>query len=119
MVLKVNYFLENQEQRVASNSQTCEWRKIMSRIPQGSALGQLLCSIYINDNIDGINSLFKIFADDTSLFSKVYDIHKSASKPNNDLKNIRYWAYQWKMEFNPDPNKQANEVIFSQKNKFK
>ena len=23
------------------------------------------------------------------------------------------WAYQWKMEFNPDPTKQANEVLFS------
>ena len=28
---------------------------------------------------------------------------------------ISYWAYQWKMQFNPDPNKPANEVIFSQK----
>ena len=23
------------------------------------------------------------------------------------------WAFQWKMQFNLDPNKQANEVIFS------
>ena len=27
------------------------------------------------------------------------------------------WAFQWKMHFNPDPNKQANEVIFSRKSK--
>ena len=26
------------------------------------------------------------------------------------------WAYQWKMEFNPDPSKQATEVLFSCKN---
>ena len=25
------------------------------------------------------------------------------------------WAYQWKMQFNPDVNKQAIQVIFSQK----
>ena len=25
------------------------------------------------------------------------------------------WAFQWKMSFNPDPNKQAQEVIFSRK----
>ena len=31
------------------------------------------------------------------------------------LKKVSYWAYQWKMQFNPDPNKQANEVIFSRK----
>ena len=106
-------YLENREQRVVLNGQTSEWRKIMSGIPQGSVLGPLLFLIYINDLPDGINSLYKIFADDTSLFSKVYDIHKSASNLNDDLEKISYWAYQWKMQFNPDPNKQANEVIFS------
>ena len=74
-------------------------------------------SIYINDLLDGINSLCKIFADDTSLVPlfKGFDIHKSASKLNDDPGKISYWAYQWKMQFNPDPNKQANEVIFSRK----
>ena len=32
---------------------------------------------------------------------------------NNDLVKIRDWAFSWKMLFNPDPNKQAKEVIFS------
>ena len=87
----------------------------MSEIPQGSVLGPFLFLIYINDLPDGINSLCEIFADDTSLFSKVYDIHKSASNLNDDLKKISYWTFQWKMQFNLDPNKQANEVIFSRK----
>ena len=50
-----------------------------------------------------------------SLFSKVYGIHKSANKLNDYLEKISYSAYQWKMQFNPDPNKQAHEVIFSRK----
>ena len=50
----------------------------MYGIPQGSVLGPLLFLIYINDFLDGINSLCKIFPEDTSLFSKVYDMHKSA-----------------------------------------
>ena len=115
LLLLLKNYLGNQEQKVALNDQTSEWRKVMSGIPQGSVLGQILFLIYINDLPDGIDSLCKIFADDTSLFSKVYDIHNSASKLNDDLEKISYWAYQWKMQFNPDPNKQANEVIFSQK----
>ena len=117
MVLKVNYFRysKSREQRVVLNGQTSEWRKIMSGIPQGSVLGPLLFLVCINYLLDGINSLCKIFADDTVLFSKVYDIHKSASNLNHDLEKIIYWAYQWKMQFNPDPNKQANEVTFSRK----
>ena len=87
----------------------------MSGIPQGSVLGPLLFLIYINGLPDGISSFCKIFADDASLFSKVSDIHKSASNLNDDLEKISYWAYQWKMQFNPDTNKQANEVIFSRK----
>ena len=42
-------------------------------------------------------------------------IHKSASKRNDDLEKISYWAYQSKMQINPDPNKQDNEVIFFRK----
>ena len=33
----------------------------------------------------------------------------------NYLERINQWPYQWKMQFNPDPKKQANEVIFSRK----
>ena len=69
----------------------------MSGAPQGSVLGPLLFLIYINDLHDGINSLCKIFEDDTSRFSKVYDINNLGSKLNDDLENISYWTYQWKM----------------------
>ena len=31
------------------------------------------------------------------------------------LGKISQWVYQWKIQFNPDPNKQANEVIFTRK----
>ena len=44
-----------------------------------------------------------------------HDITISANELNNDLKKISGWAFQWKMSFNPDPSKQAQEVIFSRK----
>ena len=87
----------------------------MSGFPQGSVLGPLLFLIYINDLPDGINLLYKVFAGDTPLFSKVYDIHNSANKLNDDLEKLSYRGYQFVMQFNPDPNKQTNEVIFPRK----
>ena len=36
---------------------------------------------------------------------------------NKDLKKINNWAFQWKMNFNSDPTKQAHEVIFTRKAK--
>ena len=47
--------------------------------------------------------------------SVVHDINISASDLNEDLEKIGYWAFQWKMNFNPDPNKQAQEIIISRK----
>ena len=48
------------------------------------------------------------------LFSVVQDFVKSATDLNHDLDMISQWAQQWKMEFNPDPSKQATtEVLFS------
>ena len=78
-------YLQNREQRVVWNGQTSGWRKINSGVPQGSVLGPLLFLIYINDLPDGIISMCKIFADDTSLFSKVLDINKSVTELNTDL----------------------------------
>ena len=49
------------------------------------------------------------------LYSTVTDPLVSSTELNNDLEAIHQWSYQWKMEFNPDPTKQAHEVPFSQK----
>ena len=113
LFLLLKKYLHNREQRVVLNGQTSEWKKIYSGVPQGSVLDPLLFLIYINDVPDGITSMCKIVADDTSLFSKVLDVYKSVVELNANLEKINQWAYQWKIQFNPDPNKQANEVIFS------
>ena len=49
------------------------------------------------------------------LFSIVKDPQISAHELNHDLELINKWAHQWKMKFNPDPTKQATEILFSWK----
>ena len=61
----------------------------------------------MNDLSNNLTSNAKLFADDTSLFSVVHD----------DLKQVNDWAFQWKMSFNTDPNKQVQELTFSRKSK--
>ena len=108
-------FLTLRKQRVVLNGQVSTWKNIDAGVPQGSILGPLLFLVYINDLPDGLISNTKMFADDTSLFVKVLDMQNSARTLNDDLNMISLWANQWKMSFNPDPSKQANEVIFSHK----
>ena len=92
-----------------------KWGEIKAGVPQGSVLGPLLFLIYINDLEENIKSNVKFFADDTSLFSIVKDPEFSYDMLQHDLDSISEWAYQWKMSFNPDPTKQAEEILFSHK----
>ena len=110
-------FLSNRQQRVVLNGQHSIWAPVLAGVPQGSILGPILFLIYINDLPNNLESLAKLFADDTSLFSTVYNPYKSAKLLNDDLLKISDWAYKWKMLFNPDVTKQAQEVIFSRKSK--
>ena len=108
-------YLSNRRQRVVLNGRSSDWAPIQSGVPQGSVLGPLLFLIYINDLECGIKSQIKFFADDTSLYSVVTDPITSAAELNHDLEIINNWAKQWKMSFNPDPTKPAEEILFSQK----
>ena len=49
------------------------------------------------------------------MFSVVRDPINASQKLNNDLNKVSLWANKWKMSFNPDSSKQAQEVIFSSK----
>ena len=65
----------------------------------------------INDLPNGLKSNVKLFADDTSLFIIVKDKNEIANILNDDLQLIFNWAYKWKMLFNPEPKKPAQEVF--------
>ena len=106
--------MTNRQQSVLLNGWTSKWTNILAGVPQCSALGLLAFLIYINNLPDGLKSIWKVFADDTSLYSKNNDIDTSNIDINNNLIKISIWAYQWKTSFHPDINKQAIEVYFPQ-----
>ena len=110
-------FLSERRQRVVLNGQASTWTNITAGVPQGSILGPLLFLMYKNDLSEWLSTNAKLFADDTSLFSVIHESQISANVLNKDLEMIHNWAFQWKMNFNPDRTKQAQEVIFSRKTK--
>ena len=91
------------------NGSFSDYSSIESGVPQGSVFGPLLFLVYINDLERNIKSNVKFFDDHTMLFSIVKNPEISANDLNHDLDAI----YQWKLEFNPDPSKQATEVLYS------
>ena len=109
----IQSFLDSRHQRVVLNGQSSKWSLVKAGVPQGSILGPLFFLVYINDLPQGLCCNAKLFADDTSLFSPITSPAISSSNLNEDLVKITHWAYQWKMSFNPDITKQAQEIIFS------
>ena len=71
--------------------------------------------IYVNALSDNLASNPKLFADNTTLFSVVKNVNVSNIDLNNDFKKIDEWVFQWKISFNPDLIKQAQELTFSRK----
>ena len=106
-------YLYNRKQRVVLNGFFSDYADIESGVPQGSVLGPLLFLVYVNDLQNNLKSKINFCSDDAILFSVVKDHTTTARKLNLDLKIINQWAYQWMMAFNPDPTKQAIEILFS------
>ena len=65
--------------------------------------------MHFNDFTNNLSSNAKVFADDTLLFSVVFNIGASAKELNDNLSKVQYWAFKNDL----DITKQAQEVIFS------
>ena len=72
-MILIRNFLSDRKQRVLLNGKSSQWASISAGVPQGSVLGPLFFLVYINDLVENVDSDVKMFADDTSLFSVVYD----------------------------------------------
>jgi len=73
----IGSFLTDRTQRVVVNGTSSKWQNVKSGVPQGSVLGPLLFSLYINDMADNIQSHLISFADDTKLFNVIRDSRDS------------------------------------------
>ena len=71
----ISAFLRDRRQRVVLGDSISNWMPVTSGVPQGSVLGPILFLIFINDMPEVIQSLVKLFADDSKLLSVVKSQH--------------------------------------------
>ena len=91
-------FLVGRSQQVKVGTSLSKKSEVTSGIPQGSILGPILFTIFINDLPDGLKNVCKIFADDT----KIYGNSKESHTIQDDINKLQEWSNRWNLYFNVD-----------------
>jgi len=88
-------YLSNRLQRVRVGNSVSEYREVKSGVPQGSILGPLLFSLFVNDLLTlPLNSKVHGYADDIQLYlgRRAGLIEDLCCRVNEDLQLISNWA---------------------------
>ena len=101
-------YLSNRNQVVRINSTLSDALPLVSGVPQGSIMGPLLFTIYVND-IPTIpkNCSTECYVDDTKLYMSfgVKECHNAVTAINEDLLRIRDWCFDNGLLLNPEKTK--------------
>ena len=92
-------FLANNKQKVVINGTGSNWLSVTSGIPQGSVLGLIPFTIYINDLPGVVQNIVKLFADDAKLYAVVNEEEQQISL-QNDIDSLLKWSDRWLLKFN-------------------
>ena len=95
-------WLLDRKQKVVLNGKSSSWSHVKSGVPQGSILGPILFTIFINDLdeevVEKVSIILK-FADDTKI-GHVIDSEESWQALQDALVHLCNWADKWEMRFN-------------------
>ena len=106
----INAFLCFRQQRVVVNGIKSDWAPVLSGVPQGTVLGPLSFSLYINDISADIESEIRLFADDCVCYREIKN-EEDTLKLQRDIDRLGSWARKWGMGFQPNACTKAKRTL--------
>ena len=92
-------FLTGRRQCVKINDVLSSWVQVSSGVPQGSILGPLLFSLYVNELPSLVSSQLLMFADDIKLYRTIRS-SEDCLVLQNDINILLDWSKRWLLSFN-------------------
>ena len=119
----IQSYLHNRLQRTNVNNNFSLWKDIFSGFPQGSILGPLMFSIYINDIfLFPNNEYLSNYAYDTTLYSIGENHNTTRNILNKKFLSLQKWFYDNYMVLNPGMSFGSNpdkiSIIFEDSTKI-
>ena len=99
----IESFLSNRKQQVL-NGHKSHPIPVTSGVPQGSVLGPLLFSMFVNEIPSIVPSPVLMFADDTKIFCIIRQ-EEDYTAIQNDLNLLHRWSQHWQLKFNISKSK--------------
>ena len=102
VLLWIQNYLTDRTQRVCLDNDQSSWSRVAIGVPQGSILGLLLFTLYINDLPTAINHCdVNIYTDDTEIHSSNSSLKALTSHIQEDLDSIDLWMSSIRLQVNP------------------
>ena len=95
-----------------------DWEDVLSSVPQGTVLGGILFTLYVNDIDEDVSAFLRKFVDDTKIAS-IVETDEDAMVLQKDVDKMVEWARKWEMTFNVAKCKVLHVGRRNQKHEYK
>ena len=87
----IDSILRFRQQRIVVNGVKSDWAPVLSGVLQGTVLGPLLFSLYINDITSDFESEIRLFVDDCVCYREIKD-EEDTVKLQRDIDRLGCWT---------------------------